>query len=296
MNRQNQQSFRTVMAAISAYKRDVNEAFQDYGKQAETAKDTVQEYKQPDVKLKEILAPKKLITRNIATRAKERMNEIVRGEIKNLKAEFANHSLMMPSSTLLSVCQVFREYGICPTRTQVEGMLKLTTGGVLSYAVVNKTLEDTKSPYKLEYISLETLEKDIDDLERLAGDYAVWFPRDLNVMDVLNETPVIGASLAVNYDAVRLASQIANFEALEKRIDGMAARWTDDVSPRITQIKNNDLYPGDAEQKAADFLADQESTGSDSTKITTESPAVERAKELYRDRTDYREVMDNYLK
>lgn len=291
MNRGNKEHFNTIQAAIASYLTSVQDSLREWQRQQEKAEADAAKYKDGDSFIKETMEPKTAITRNACIRHKSTMDEILKKEIGALQKELTCAVGTAPSAQFVNACNLYRQFGIKPSRAEISALVNQSGGVPLAYAVLNATLQAVESPFRITYTDADTFDEDLETLKSLASEVMRWTPADLHgvAVKVFGGQQQPGAINGVTYDGTKLLIERSTFESTTGGLADMAKRWTADVLPSIEQLKSGNLYADEADAAEA-YLADREDTGS--VTVTEErKPFVPR-----NDGPAFSDIMAHYLR
>ena len=298
MNRKNKNSFERIQGAVSSYQSSVKEALFRF-RQADTqAKEDSKQYVDAEGRYQAQRTELVNTARQSIESAKELFNKTVKTEIGELSRELGSHTMNRPSPALLDNLRTFRDFNLQPSKSDISALLEMAGGNTLGLRAINSVLKATKSPLRVVFPDTETFEKDLEALEKLTDESAVWTPIDFHH----EGCAIYGGQPRPNYPGstwgnTSLTIARAAYESQLKGLSDMSGRWVNDIIPSIAQVK--ELYK-DSEDAAEQYLADRQATGASATVEPNKAEAIEHAETMARQRTEAdnraREVLSNYQK
>lgn len=172
--------FKRLLDAMETYAQNVTATAAKFREDYEGAKKYASVYKDE----KHILADRRT---KLAAKARE---EITRqgaelGEVAAQCAQELNDCVQdhlrhpVPAATE-KLLNLYSRYHLQLSKSEVEALLTVNGGHVLGLRLINAMLKENKAPYKVDFIPLETYEKDISDLAQFAmmAEYEPAFPVD----------------------------------------------------------------------------------------------------------------------
>ena len=298
MNRKNKNSFERIQGAVSSYQSSVKEALFRF-RQADTqAKEDSKQYVDAEGRYQAQRTELVNTARQSIESAKELFNKTVKTEIGELSRELGSHTMNRPSPALLDNLRTFRDFNLQPSKSDISALLEMAGGNTLGLRAINSVLKATKSPLRVDFPDTETFAKDLEALEKLTDESAVWTPIDFHH----EACAVYGGQPRPNYPGstwgnTSLTIARAAYESQLKGLSDMSGRWVNDIIPSIAQVK--ELYK-DSEDAAEQYLADRQATGASATVEPNKAEAIEHAETMARQRAEAdnraREVIGHYQK
>ena len=298
MNRKNKISFERIQGAVSSYQSSVTEALLHFRQADAQAKEDSKQYVDAEGRYQAQRTELVNTARQSIESAKELFNKTVKTEIGELSKELGSHTMNRPSPALLDNLRTFRDFNLQPSKSDISAMLEMAGGNTLGLRAINSVLKATKSPLRVDFPDTETFEKDLEALEKLTDESAVWTPIDFHH----EGCAIYGGQPRPNYPGstwgnTSLTIARAAYESQLKGLSDMSGRWVNDIIPSIAQVK--ELYK-DSEDAAEQYLADRQATGASATVEPNKAEAIEHAETMARQRTEAdnraREVLSNYQK
>lgn len=297
MNRSAKNAFMNIQGAATRFQDSVINALKRYAEEKEKAAEEVKDYKNESERLSAMTASLKANARSAINRAEQSFTGTIKSELVSLRSELSDHLLTAPNAQLVSALSVYRDFGIVPGKAEISALVQMAGGNTLALRCINGLLDSTKAGYTVVFPSSESLESDLDAIEKLSFGHFNYSPVDLHsiAVEIYGGQPVIftrpdGTTYETGekIDSVRLISSRAFFENAIKALDSMTNRWTENVLPSIQQL-NTDLYPNGDEGKEA-FAADKRATAN-SARIEKDPVLPDSAKQNTR---NYAEILDAY--
>ena len=298
MNRKNKNSFERIQGAVSSYQSSVKEALFRF-RQADTqAKEDSKQYVDAEGRYQAQRTELVNTARQSIESAKELFNKTVKTEIGELSRELGSHTMNRPSPALLDNLRTFRDFNLQPSKSDISALLEMAGGNTLGLRAINSVLKATKSPLRVVFPDTETFEKDLEALEKLTDESAVWTPIDFHH----EGCAIYGGQPRPNYPGstwgnTSLTIARAAYESQLKGLSDMSGRWVNDIIPSIAQVK--ELYK-DSEDAAEQYIADRQATGASATVEPNKAEAIEHAETMARQRAEAdnraREVIGHYQK
>ena len=298
MNRKNKISFERIQGAVSSYQSSVTEALLHFRQADAQAKEDSKQYVDAEGRYQAQRTELVNTARQSIESAKELFNKTVKTEIGELSKELGSHTMNRPSPALLDNLRTFRDFNLQPSKSDISAMLEMAGGNTLGLRAINSVLKATKSPLRVDFPDTETFEKDLEALEKLTDESAVWTPIDFHH----EACAVYGGQPRPNYPGstwgnTSLTIARAAYESQLKGLSDMSGRWVNDIIPSIAQVK--ELYK-DSEDAAEQYIADRQATGASATVEPNKAEAIEHAETMARQRAEAdnraREVIGHYQK
>ena len=298
MNRKNKISFERIQGAVSSYQSSVTEALLHFRQADAQAKEDSKQYVDAEGRYQAQRTELVNTARQSIESAKELFNKTVKTEIGELSRELGSHTMNRPSPALLDNLRTFRDFNLQPSKSDISALLEMAGGNTLGLRAINSVLKATKSPLRVVFPDTETFEKDLEALEKLTDESAVWTPIDFHH----EGCAIYGGQPRPNYPGstwgnTSLTIARAAYESQLKGLSDMSGRWVNDIIPSIAQVK--ELYK-DSEDAAEQYIADRQATGASATVEPNKAEAIEHAETMARQRTEAdnraREVLSNYQK
>ena len=207
------------------------------------------------------------------------MTGTISAEIDGLRDEAFQHIASRPNAAFLDCLKVYNDFGIQPSKFEVEGLLKQNGGNTLGIRAINRLLEKTDSKFRVEAPDGATFEKDLAALERLSKGNFKYSPKEFHteMTAIYRDTPRLfsrddGSTYDAGYqwDGVSLIAASVDFENKIAALDSMGERWSKAVLPSMAQVKEYKPQTdkdGKTITAAEQFIADRKSTATDGASI-----------------------------
>lgn len=297
MNRNCKNSFDTIIGSATAYSGAVAAVLDSFSKKEQQAREDSKMYKDESSRYKTALESLTAEARAQLDRKREEFTDAVANETEKLKKELHSLALERPNPIYADMLRNYGDFGVAPTRTELQALLEVNAGCLVGFSMLNSVLARVGSDFHIDGCDIATLEKDIQNLSRL-GELAVnYSPIESHsqLCKLYVGTPRLGANGADTgtvWDSVSLIVQRGSFENAIKSLDEMSKRWSS-TAPSITQLKD---YKDAENATAAElFLSDRKDA---SAHIEKNSSGVEQARNIGRTKaeaeTKNATVMDIY--
>ena len=172
--------FKRLLQGMEAYAEAVTSAAKQFKEDYAAAAKYAAVYKDE----KRILADKRT---KLAAKAREDINKAGAelGEVAAQCAQDLNECVQdhlvhpVPAGTE-KLLNLYSRYHLPLSKSEVEALLTVNGGHILGLRLINAMLKENKAPYKVDFVPLETYEKDISDLAQFAmmAEYEPAFPMD----------------------------------------------------------------------------------------------------------------------
>lgn len=248
MNKYVDNSFKKIKGAAAAYQRKVADALGQYKRTMDAAAEQARQYKDEAAHIAGAKAGAITTARNAIKIAQNDFSAVVGAEISVLRDELSRHIAAVPNDNYIHLLRVYGDFGIVPSRMEIDSLLTQAGNSTLSLRVLNRTLEKVGSEYRVEYQDTGELEADIAALDKLATEPIMYSPDGLHpaAVDVFGGTRrpvrlVAGGPLTDQagfvWDNTSLITASLAFEAAIAGLDPMSERWNTSVAPKIYDAK-----------------------------------------------------------
>lgn len=242
--------------------------------------------------------------RNIAVKAirvaQADFRALANSEIAALKADISRALLLRPNTVLVEEVRLYTDFGLKPTRTEVEALRDLNGANFLGCRLINAMLKKNDADWRLNTSDVADFEKDMKDLDAWANADSLTVPADFRgeLVEIMTGEPhlqrIADGSLMVlgfRWDAADVTICSEGFRAMVSNLDKMSERWSTDTVPTIF---SPELYPDGAEQ----FVDALQKTGKNAAVATAQTAGEKVAKtygnEARANRKTYETVMQKY--
>lgn len=298
MNTTVSRRFSAIQGAATAYMESVTADLALYRDSVGKAKDEADKYKEPIASdfLTEKTANAKAVTKGSIARAQETYKNIVTENIGFLRDSLSEHLQMGVNPALASMLNTYQTFHIQPTKTETQGLIKMSGGSSLAYSAINAVLANTGADFRVNAPTAKIYEADLALLEKMA-DPPVWC--DNSDLHALAE--VMG--LVDNMQRVMALTVSNEFKSRVSRLSDMSERWTSTVVPTLENLADYEPYldaNGKEVSRQEQLVADIEST-TEAAQIVRDSDAgVKAAREVGRARAREneraQEAIGHYMK
>lgn len=298
MNRNCKNSFDTIIGSATAYSGAVAAVLDSFSKKEQQAREDSKMYKDESSRYKTALESLTAEARAQLDRKREEFTDAVANETEKLKKELHSLALERPNPIYADMLRNYGDFGVAPTRTELQALLEVNSGCLVGFSMLNSVLARVGSDFHIDGCDIATLEKDAKDLYGLSELAAHYAPNEQHhaLCQVYAGTPRLngGRDTGDTWSSVSLITQRAMFESAVKSVDAMRERWSN-LAPSITQLKD---YKDAEDASAADlFLSDRKDA---SAHIEKNSSGVEQARNIGRTKaeaeTKNAEVLNIYSK
>ena len=278
MNRNCKSSFDTIIGSATAYRSAVAAVLDSFSKKEQQARQDSAQYKDENTRYKTALESLTAEARAQLDKKRAEFTDAISNETEKLKKELHSLVLERPSVIYADMLRNYGDFGLKPTRTEIEALLEVNSGCLVGFSMLNSTLARVGSDFHIDGCDIATLEKDAKDLYGLSELAAHYASNEQHhaLCQVYAGTPRLngGRDTGDTWSSVSLITQRAMFESAVKSVDAMRERWSN-LAPSITQLKD---YKGAEDASAADlFLSDRKDA---SAHIEKNSSGVEQARNI----------------
>ncbi len=312
MNKYCKQSFDKIKGAAAGYRRRVADVLSKYRATMDTAKEQAKMFKDENAHVAGARAGAITTARNAIKIAQNDFSAVVGAEISVLRDELSRHIAAVPSDNYINLLRVYSDFGIIPSRMEIDSLLTQAGNSTLSLRVLNRTLEKVGSEYRIEYQDTGELEADIAALDKLATEPIMYSPDGLHpaAVDVFGGTRrpvrlVAGGPLTDQagfvWDNTSIITASLAFEAAVAGLDAMSERWNASIPPKIYDAKiyadHRDEQTGADISGAEEFVRDNTAPTGRVTedRDTRARYAVEMSKQRAAEDAKARETLEKYM-
>lgn len=161
--------FKKVMIGMESYALKVTDIAQKFREDMAAAAKHAAVYKDE----KKILANRR---KELATKARAEINqqgkelkEVLTGCVSDLRECVQDHLMHPVPAATEKLLNLYSRHSLQLSKSEVEALLTVNGGHVVGLRLIAALLRETKSPFALEYVPLETYEDDIAALEQFAS-------------------------------------------------------------------------------------------------------------------------------
>ncbi len=302
MNKGNQAIFKKITDAAQDYRVTVRVALEKYRADAEHAKLLKDETG--------YMAAAKTNARNRIDQAEKSFRKAVSDQLPELKKELRQHLATRPNPGFLDALRVYSDFGIVPTRSDVEALVDANGGNPLGLRALNRVLEKTGAKFRVNAPDSAQYEADLKALDHLANREVKYSQNELHteLAAIYKGTPRLqyrpdGSSFDSGYkwDGTGLLISSNGFESAINSLAPMAERWSAAMLPDFDQIQNyeptTDPDTGEKISAARQFADDYRAT-KDAAAVTEDGAGIEQAKAIAEKNAEntatYNKVMEHY--
>lgn len=245
MNQKNRKIFDTVAGRCAGFAGDISEVFEKYAQMEKLAISESKKYKD------EAAVYQQRHHENITTARKEYKDcadvfaAKIRDDAEALKEELEASLASHVNPAVVERCRLWQEFGISPTKAEVEALLKVNGKNLIGLRVISNVLQKVKSAYTVQFRSPEQYESDLKTLESigmLANGYA---PTGCHAsaVAVLSGEQIPNRPFGYVWDSTALLVHRARFADALNKIKSVADAWTADVTWKVREsepLENED--------------------------------------------------------
>lgn len=293
MNRLNEKTFLDLRAAAGTFRTAIEKACQQYWQE----KEKFTRYKD-DIAEQYILNARNRARQDIQV-ARDSFAEEANAQIKNLRDELSRSLLLRPNTVLVEEVQLYSNFGLKPTKLEVEALRDMNGGNILGGKVINAMLEKVGSDWRLDTSATEQFVKDLKDLSTWANADVLYIPENNihEISEIMTGAPHLvniadGSLMDVGrtwtFDDMLITSNI--FKVVVDDMVAMSERWTSDIIPTLYQ---EELYPdkedpetGEEISGAEQFVADHAAAGKNASVTPKFTPGEALAKQMGKDEAE----------
>ena len=292
MNKLNVAIFKLIVNAAETFTTRITDTLIEYRKEMDKARKYAEQFKDEE----SILNGQRSLL--IAT-AQEKIRKSQRMFASDLERytdqlsdQLQNHVSEPLDAGFRDQLHTIAQFGLKPSKTQIEALLKVNNGNAIGIAALSKVLGDVGSPYQVCFRGIEKYEQDLQKIRSLMIDPICYDIKDDPVhheaVDVMSGLEQVYAredgttyTRGSHWDNTSLLIARNAFDSVVEDIKKMQHSWISDVSFQAAEEQNA------ADNLNAELLAslgteaDQEETYESSTTITdSNNDAMKLAKEL----------------
>lgn len=172
-----------------------------------------------------------------------------------------SQSLMEPLAPALeSQLRTFRDYGIKPSRTQIETLLILNGENRLGIQAIDAVLTSSKADYSLKFTPVRQFEQDLEAIEQMTQCAEHFVPHDQFSAGCavwrgvpVERTRPDGSTYpdGTTWDNIGLTINNASMNSLVRRIEEMPGRWAGGVTCEVAEAATQQFI--DEEKQVAEL-------------------------------------------
>lgn len=263
MNRTAKANFDGINVSMLDYRVKVKEALARYKAEKKKAEESVSKYQ--EAYKKEALAaamqePTTTAKAAIRQAGKEFQVEM-RRHVTALRQELERHLTAPMDANFSQQLKIYREFGIAPSKTETQMLLRMNGGSTLGIRALAAVLEATGANVRLQYRKPDEYVRDLEKLERVtaAAVNPVFSIEDANTalelfrgepwLSVRPDGSTFNGGAKVSF--LSLNADSALFESLQNSLDKMGDVWQADVSYKIEDVVDAILTEREWKEEAA---------------------------------------------
>lgn len=278
MNRNCKNSFDTIIGSATAYRSAVAAVLDSFSKKEQQAREDSKMFKDESTRYKTALESLTAEARAQLDKKRAEFADAVANETEKLKKELHSLVLERPSVIYADMLRNYGDFGLKPTRAEIEALLEVNSGCLVGFSMLNSVLARVGSDFHIDGCDIATLEKDIQNLSRLGELAENYSPIESHsqLCKLYVGTPRLNGrrDTGDTWSSVSLITQRAMFESAVKSVDAMRERWSN-LAPSISQLKS---YEDSENATAAEqFISDRQSAAAN---ITQPYDGVEQARNI----------------
>ncbi len=299
MNKLNVAIFKLIVNAAGTFKTSVIDTLMNYRKEMEKAREYASQFKDENA----ILNGQRSLLVSTAQERIRKAQRIFASELKRYTDQLSDQLQSHVSEPLDAVFRdqlhTIAQFGLKPSKTQIEALLKANNGNAIGIAALSKVLSDVGSQYQINFRSIEKYESDLQKIRLLMVDPIAYdidnSSYDNSGQNLHHEAVEVMSSLeqifarddgtlytrGTHWDNTSLLIARSTFESTIEDIEQMQHAWISDISFQAAEAQNN------ADNLKTELLAsvgidpEQAEEHESSTKITdSDSEALQLAIEL----------------
>lgn len=241
MNRNVKKIFSEAHNAMSRYDASIQSAFSTYKLGKERARKESERYKNES---EEYEARRKALADTAATAIetadREFCDTINLDVIPKLREAISDHVTQRPSTYFLEALKIYSDYNIPMSRMELSGLMTACGGCFLGLRALSSVAE--QSGYRLSFDGVDTYERDITRLEKLARFPMAYAP--LNYVNELKEVvpkrPIFRDNGTVAYsidtETVYAITRAQELSSLWHDLEDIGDRWASALVPSIETL------------------------------------------------------------
>lgn len=285
MNKHVKDSFNHIKSEAASYQNAVQSALLDYRRTMARAEAESRKYKDETSYINTWKAAAKRDAMNAISQAETAFTVAVKAEYATLKDDLHDHLTTRPNAAFLDSLRVYFDFGIRPTRAEIEALMTQNGGNPLGYRALNRTLEKTKSEWRIDSLDTDVYENDLAVLQQLSYGNLMYAPNDCHheAVEIFDGERRLqmredGSTYFGGYkwDRIGILMSTGDFTAKVKGIDAMADRWGNSVLPSVKQI---DLYEDKIDPDTGEIVETAADQLEADFKATAHAPGIERSKQ-----------------
>lgn len=246
MNKLNVAIFKLIVNAAGTFKTSFSDALKQYRSEMEKARKYAAKFKDEE----SVLNSQRSLLVATAQEKIRKAQRIFASELERytnqLSDQLQNHVSEPLDTGFRDQLHTIAQFGLKPSKTQIEALLKTNAGNAIGIAALSKVLSDVGSPYRVCFRNIEEYESDLQKIRRLMIDPVAY--------DIENNPYAISAD-NLHHEAVEVMSGV---EQLLVRDDGSTytnGRHWDNTSLLIARSEF-DIAVEDIEKMQHSWISD----------------------------------------
>lgn len=254
MNQQAKRIFDVIAGRCAGLCNDISEVFDKYAQMEKLANTESKKYKD------ETAVYQQRHIENVASAREEYKNcadvfaAKIRDDAEALRQELLTALGQRVNPALVERCRVLKEFGIAPTRSEIEQFLAINGENLTGLRMISNLLQSTKSNYSVDFKKPEAFESDITLIKNLASLADGFTPNGCHTeaVAVLTGQQIAGKPLGAVWDRTSLLVRRAEFNSTVNKITALADSWISGVtfSLRESEVVENEDPDDDTEPVA----------------------------------------------
>lgn len=294
MNSRNKAIINGIITACHQYRNRTEGIFIDYSQRKEAARAASRAYKDEEQRFEAERRQLAEETRSKLKSAADSFAKEITTAKQQLKTEFERHLAQPCNGEALNRIRTLKDFGLLPTKSEVETLLHQINGNHIGLAALEKTLAENKSPFTVRFKSVSDFEKDLETVGFLAENAYGFSTLDCHssACSVFRDVPIerhradgTVFSTGEVWSTIPLTMRRAMFTDAVKKIEGMVDSWSADCSYEIADraaVEEQEQARKEAEEVGEEFVPDPEPASSIAVGNAKVSGIVDSLKEAER--------------
>lgn len=308
MNKYISSTFDDLKRAETDYRDAVKSALVDYRRTMSRATEEAKQYKDESAHINGKKATAAHNARVAIQMGENAFTVALNVAVKSLRDDLHQHLTTRPSPAFLDAVKLYHDFGIRPSRAEIEALMTLNGGSSLGYRVINQVLKDTHSEYTIDAPDSAAYEADLAALEKLAHGNIRFVPDGYihEMGEVYGGEKRLfmrddGTTYDMGYrwDTTSLLMASAGYKEGAGAIEAMSDRWSSTVLPSLKHITayedNEETGETAAQQMAKDIKATATAPEIKPSMAAGEQIAAQMAAEAAENYERSQEVLKRYL-
>lgn len=259
-------AFSLAYDSATRFDEKVKSTFARYKSEKEKAKERATAFKDEKSEYARLMEGPTATARAELKEADQEFSDTLKSTvIPRLREVLADYVTGQPPKAFLDTVRIYREFGLKPTKMELQTLLHASEGNYLGMRTLQKLAQETG--YDIKFSDVATYEKDIENLEKLARVPSCYGPLAFSkeVDEIFPEVPVFGVDGGIAYyqaaSPLRAILNAQEFTSGYKKIQEAQERWTTAIIPELTAylpVENEDgetISPYEQRQEDIDEAA-----------------------------------------